>query len=99
MAVKVVLDIFPDYNFWFCSSVNLPPRKIFSSTAGEPSVGTISRSKKKEVIAHDLVMILASTILKKQYISIQRLISVVCRMLVNPIGPTVCSLVVVIHRP
>ncbi|ONM35839.1 TPX2 (targeting protein for Xklp2) protein family [Zea mays] len=30
------------------SSVNLPPRKIFSSTAGEPSVGTISRSKKKE---------------------------------------------------
>lgn len=65
MAVKVVLDIFPDYNFWFCSSVNLHPRKIFSSTVGEPAVGTISRSKKKEVIAHDLVMILASTILKK----------------------------------
>lgn len=30
------------------SSVNLPPRKIFSSTAGEPAVETISRSKKKE---------------------------------------------------
>lgn len=30
------------------SSVNLPPRKIFSSTVGEPAVGTISRSKKKE---------------------------------------------------
>ena len=60
MIVKVVFAIFPDYNFWFCSSVNLPPRKIFSSTAGEPAVETISRSKKKEVIAHDLVMILAS---------------------------------------
>lgn len=60
MIVKVVFSIFPDYNFWFCSSVNLPPRKIFSSIVGEPAVETISRPKKKEVIAHDLVMILAS---------------------------------------
>ena len=60
MIVKVVFAIFPDHNFWICSFVNLPPRKIFSSTAGEPAVETISRSKKKEVIAHDLVMILAS---------------------------------------
>ncbi|CAL4960103.1 unnamed protein product [Urochloa decumbens] len=32
------------------SSVNLPPRKIFSSSVGEPVVATISRTKKKEGI-------------------------------------------------
>jgi len=32
------------------SSVNLPPRKIFSSSVGEPAVETISRTKKKEGI-------------------------------------------------
>ncbi|XP_034595873.1 uncharacterized protein [Setaria viridis] len=32
------------------SSVNLPPRKIFSSTIGEPAVETISRTKRKEGI-------------------------------------------------
>ena len=49
MIIKKLFAIFPDINFWLCSSVNLPPRKIFSSSVGEPAVETISRTKKKEV--------------------------------------------------